>query len=237
VSTQTDVYDSIVPTVLYGHGTYGINNANDGDAALGYGVFPAYNGGSPTFLFVPTGIAAGDNLSEFKVTIGNDEFTGVENFHLTLFTSGSSLDTNPEDWTKLGYWAGQTDGQYNSGSGTPTPSLITVSASLTGAQLTNGNFYYLMATADANQGVNGSGNNNLSWGDSNAFGGVHVWEPLLGGYQTSPFIDSQAAFQVFVGPSDLESNTPEPGGVALASASALTGLGVLLRSKKRIRQS
>lgn len=229
VNAQTDVYNSLFSPV-YGHGTYDIYSVNNGNAALGFGALPAYYGASPTFQFVPTGIGIGDNLSEFKVTIGDDYFTGVKNFHLTLFTSGSSVNTNPEDWTKLGYWAGQTDGQYNSGSGTPNPSLITVLAPLTSAQLTNGNFYYLMATADT------IGDGTLDWGDSAAFGSVDVWEPLLGGsYLTSPFIDSQAAFQVFVAPSELDSATPEPGTLALTSASVIMGLGAFLRRKRRIQ--
>ena len=41
VFAQTDVYNSIVPTLFYGHGAYGINNLNDGNAALGYGALPA----------------------------------------------------------------------------------------------------------------------------------------------------------------------------------------------------
>lgn len=216
-SAQTVVYSSYTPGLgFYGSGAYGITNNNNGDAALGY---PGYIGGSPAFAFVPTGIPNGDNLTEFKVGIGDDYNSGVRDFHLTLFTSGSSYQQNDTLWTKIGYYAGQTDGSFDSSSDTP----VTVAASLSGGfQLTNGNHYYLMGTVDAGQGP-------LDWGDY--YPAEVVWEPYYANYfAPTGFTDGTGIFQVIVGP-QVSPATPEPGPLAAAAGFALSGLALLLQRR------
>ncbi len=214
---QTIVYSSYTPGLgFYGSGAYGITNNNNGDAALGY---PGYIGASPAFEFVPTGIPNGDNLTEFTVGIGDDYNSGVRDFHLTLFTSGSTYQQNDTLWTKIGYYAGQTDGSFDSSSHTP----VTVTASLSGGtQLTNGNYYYLMGTVDAGQGP-------LDWGDY--YPSEIVWEPYYANYfAPTGFTDGTGIFQVIVGP-QASPATPEPGQIATAASLALSGMGLFWRRR------
>jgi hypothetical protein len=223
---QVVVYDSLTThSITSGHGAYGIDNINNGTVGA-LGTNGTYNGASPTFEFLPTGITAGEVLKSFVVPIGDDFFTGVNNFQLTLFTSGASPQSNPTLWTYLGSWSGQTDGTFNS-SGGP------VTVATTPVVLTNSNYYYLMATADAFQGLDGNGNNNLDWGYFGANG--PAWETLLDGFRTGIFPDGLVGgMKVLVGPGTTA--VPEPGSIALL-LSGMMGAGFAFRRRKPIFSS
>jgi len=226
VTADTIVFDTLTGnTTSYGHGNYGISNINNGDAGTG-----TYNGASPAFGFNPSGIAAGEVLSRFVVPIGNDRFTGVKNFDLTLFTSGGALETNPLNWSRLGSWSGQTTGSFDS------QDHANISVAATPVALTNGNFYYLMATVPAGQGLE-TGDNNLDWGTSPSVPLGNVWEPLLDGLRNTTFRTSggQGTFEVFVTPDAVGVATPEPGSLALLTGIGLSSTGFLLRRRNRRR--
>jgi len=208
-----------------GPGAFSAYNLSDGDPALG-----TYHGNSPTFEFVPTNVQAGESLTGFKVGVGNGPVAGIYDFHLTLFTSGASHQTDSSLWTRLGSWTGHTNGQPNAGQDSFDPSnLVSVAASP--ITLANNEHYYLMATADANQGLDDSSfQHDLWW----AYGPVHGyhWEPTeITGRFESGFDNPTGVFQVVVGAGSAAA-TPEP-----ISALSLGGLllvsGVSMCRKRR----
>lgn len=229
VTADTVVFDTLTGnSTTYGRGAYGISNINNGDAGTG-----TYNGASPTFGFNPSGIVAGDVLSRFVVPIGNELISGVKNFDLTLFTSGGALETNPLNWSRLGSWSGQTTGSFNS------QDHANVSVATNPLTLTNGNFYYLMATVPAGQGLDGSGDSNLDWGFSPAVNTGDVWETLLDGFRNTTFRapGAQGTFQAFVTPGAEGVETPEPGSLSLLGGIGLSTASFLLCRRNRRRCS
>jgi hypothetical protein len=178
----------------------------------GPGAYSIYNNGvggtlNPTFRFIPSGIPGGLVLSSFVVALGNGPITGVHNFDLTLWTSGSVYETHSPNWTQLGSWTGQTDGVFDGQNDAIVPT--------TPVSLVNGNFYYLEASVRASEGVDNNNNQYLDWGYVQDSSGP-FWE-VPGDPQGG--LTVQGAMKVFVGPA--AASTPEPGSIAL-----LTGLGI-----------
>lgn len=124
----------------------------------------------------------------------------------------------------VGSLGGQTDGSYNS------LSHQLVSVLTTPVALQNDDHYYVMATVDAGQGVDGSGSTpDLAWASTNGYRG-YVWEPLLAGYHNAPLqYGSTGPFQVVVGAAPV----PEAGTVAGFAAGCLA-LGVAVVRRRRV---